>query len=261
MRFNSAGNSWDMIGAGFQPSGNISIDMSEAGVLYAAYDRVFGTEVRVRRLNSAGNAWDEVEGDYFTAGSPTYLNLKVSPAGIPYVAYIDASTSNQVAVRRPSSGAGWSAVGGTYASAGESNYLTLAFHPNGTPYIAYQDIDAQRGATVRRLLANGSGWETVGPRGFSQTSIGAVTYLALRFTSGGTPFLGYIDTYKAPVILVVSINAAGTAWESVRSVTEPGTINPSHFHMNLSPAGIPYAVIANSMNSDLLNVYRMTAEP
>jgi hypothetical protein len=60
---------------------------------------------------------------------------------------------------------------------------------------------------------------------------------------------------------VGTLNAAGTAWEYIRSVSDAATIRPSGFHMALSSAGIPYTVMANSMNSDLLTVYRMTAEP
>ncbi len=182
---------WEVVGApGFSAGQCSTISLAFSGdTPYVAYsDGSNGYRATVMKLGATG--WEYVGVPGFSAAGGSFTSLAFS-GSIPYVAYKDEANNSKTTVMRYTGGGttGWEAVGSAGFSAGEAWYISLAFSGT-TPYVAYKDGGSSGRATVMRYTGSGTtGWEAVGPAGFST---GEADYLSFAF-GDGVPYVAYVD--------------------------------------------------------------------
>jgi hypothetical protein len=174
MKFN--GSTWENVGN--------SASTNEIGAFlelefhnnkpYIAFDDSDNNRIpAVMRFN--GTSWESLPSP--SANTAYDINLK-SHNGDLYIAYIDFGADHKTTVKR-FNGTNWETVGKQGFSATGILWLDLEFH-DGIPYVAYKEdgdgVNEGNNATVMKF--NGSDWEVVGERGFSNTEI---TYSNLGF--------------------------------------------------------------------------------
>ena len=259
MRLNSASTGWEAVGpAGFSAGvvDYTSLAFGGDGKPYVAYrDAATGGKATVMRLNSAGTGWEAVGPAGFSAGQAYYTSLAFGGDGKPYVAYHDTAHGFKATVMRlNSAGTGWEAVGPSGFSAGVVHFPSLAFGGDGKPYVAYQDAATGGKATVMRLNSAGTGWEAVGPSGFSA---GQAYYTSLAFGPDGKPYVAYQDTAHGFNATVMRLNSAGTGWEAVGPAGfSAGVID--YTSLAFGPDGKPYVAYRDGSNGGIATVMRWT---
>lgn len=223
---------------------------SPDGTPYLAFkDQANGRRVAVKRLNSAGTGWERVGGSAVSPGWVTNFSLAFGPDGRPYVAYGNSSDGKKANVKRLNArGTAWESVGDTSPSwapgfsEGEVDEVSLAFGSDGKPIVAFKDVVNGSRATVMRLNAAGTGWDLVGPAGFSEGQVGSVS---LAVGPGNQPYVAFGDAAKSYKATVMRLNSAGTAWETVGS-SGISAGSATQLSIAFSPDGAPFVAYQDS---------------
>lgn len=71
---------------------------------------------------------------------------------------------------------------------------------DASAWLAYQCTSAARKLCVRRFDSANNAWALKGPAG--GISVGAATYITLKFTSNGVPYVAYSDAGQGGVAVV-----------------------------------------------------------
>ncbi|HKP98388.1 MAG TPA: putative Ig domain-containing protein [Fibrobacteria bacterium] len=197
-----------------------------------------------------------VGGAGISAGSSTNTSLAITPGGVPYLAYTDLANGWKATVKRlNASGTGWEIVGGAGLSAGKAYFTSLVMSPAGVPYIAFSNEADSGKAIVLRLNTAGTAWDTVGGAGFSA---GGANYISLALTSGGMPYIAFVDGAYGAKATVMRLNTAGTFWETVGGAGfSAGTAYyPS---LAITRGGTPYLSFRDGANGGKATVMRLNS--
>jgi plastocyanin len=162
---------------------------------YVAYrDGNNSEKLTVMKYTGLGTTgWEIVGSPGFTGSSVEFLSLYIYN-GTPYVSYSDYGSRNRASVMKYTGlgTTGWENVGVAGFSAGMVEFTSLQIY-NGTPYVAYKDGGNSNKATLMKYTGiEPSGWENVGPAGFSA---GEVDFLSF-YLYNGLPYITYQDITK-----------------------------------------------------------------
>lgn len=130
---------------------------------------------------------------------------------VPYVAFYNSHETG-ILVRRPvAGGTGWETVGGQIYVRDAGSNISLVVN-NARLYIFYTASFARgRQLAVKRLKTDATGWESVGPEGFSS---GQADNVSVAF-NGTTPYVAYQDEDNASKLTVMKYNAGANTWDVV----------------------------------------------
>lgn len=127
----------------------------------------------------------------------------------------------------------------------------LAVNPLGIPYVILEDT-ARKASVIRY---NTDHWESVGPPGFTEGSVGEPT---IAISASGIPFVAFRDAFSGNKSTVMKFN--GVNWESVgiRGFSSGFTI----FHsLAITSSGIPVlACVDNSIEHEAISVRRFRSD-
>ncbi len=253
MKLNTAGTGWVNVGQAGISSGSVSFlafAFNGAAPYLAFPDNGYLSKPRAMKLNDAGTAWEQLSSSGISAGYASALNIVLN-GNTPYIAYRDNGNNNAASVMRYNlSKAAWENVanpGFTYQLSAV-NKIPLAFN-GSTPYTAFGDNAKAGKASVMKLNTAGTGWEAVGPAGFSAGSVIGQISLAV---SGSTPYIVYGDQ----VLNVKRLNAAGTSWETVGNAFTATNIGNTSL---LFKGTIPYVAFADGSHGGNVTVVRLNA--
>lgn len=131
---------------------------------------------------------------------------------------------------------GWIPVGaGGIAGAAAPSAVALA--PDQTPYMIYADTSAQNKATVKKY-DNVNGWVTVGPVGFSDSSISSPS---IKIHADGTIYVLYSESQK---LTVKKYSETTNTWDIIgKSQFDTGATNQQ---LELGADGTPYVAYRKS---------------
>lgn len=229
------GKEWSDIATGISKgaASEISLAVYKAIPYVAFKDQANDGKVTVMKKNAA---WEYVGSeDGFSKDWVGQISLQIQE-GTPYVAYADSTLGHKATVKR-FMGTNWEDVG-TPGFSGIVNSLSLQMD-GSTPYLAYADANAGHGkAAVMKY--NGSAWEYVGKRGFSQTDVHDISLSIYN----GAPFVGYKDGVIAGGggeghATVMGYN--GTEWVNVGNAAfSAGVINYSSLFISNGTAYLAY---------------------
>ncbi|KAI3425950.1 hypothetical protein D9Q98_007920 [Chlorella vulgaris] len=204
------GNSTAYVGApGFTPLAADFVSMavrSSSGEIVVAF-QVVTTGLGSAMLWTPATKQFKALGGAFSKGEASRISTAFNPTtGRPWVAFLgDAvghgtGTGKQVTVVRWT-GSAWVLVGPNGFAGPDSQFHSLAFNPvDASAWLAYQCTSAARKLCVRRFDSANNAWALKGPAG--GISVGAATYITLKFTSNGVPYVAYSDAGQGGVAVV-----------------------------------------------------------
>ncbi len=183
--------SWAPLGAaGFSSGGvtNISLAVSSAGTVYAAYnDAAQGGKTTVQRFT--GSSWELVGAAGFGPTAITHIALDASDQ--PYLVYDDPANQTQALAIR-FDGAAWQTAGSAAYGVGTDVTATAAASGGGNLFAAFGDLDADNRPLV--FQRTGSTWTALAPSPASLfDQLNFHWSGALAVDGAGTPYLATAD--------------------------------------------------------------------
>ena len=259
VRLNAPGTDWESVGgAGVAPgdaAGDLSLAFSSTGVPYVAFGD--GDKVTVMRLNAAGTAWEAVGGAGFSGnGAPKDISMTLNSAGVPYVAF--RRSGEATVIRLNSTGTDWYGIAGAANTIVLASALSLAFNSTGTLFLTATETGLLGKTLVQRLNAAGTGWDAVGGGNISSQSY---KNPAPAFSSTGIPYIALSDYGggHSGKVMVLRLNAAGTAWEPVTG-GEVSAGAADNISLAISSKGIPHVAFNDDENGGRVTVRRLNEE-
>lgn len=184
MRYN--GGTWDYINESEISSKyaqNPKIYVNSGRPYVAFQDWAINGKVSIK-WNNGGGSWlpygSPDEPDTVEANEMVYLDFKFDN-GVPYI-YYHRWWNPEGGILKCENGS-WTHLAGSEFTH-HANYISLDFF-NHTPYISYMDQVNDSKATVMKW--NGSGWDTIGKKGFTAEASHETTIRIIN----GTPYLSY----------------------------------------------------------------------
>jgi len=223
------GSAWVNVGqAGFTQARSdvISIDTDNGVPWVALEDVMLNSKITVMKFD--GGNWSTVGKPGFNSGGMTnVIHLDVEN-GTPFAAYRDYGASYKASVMK-FDGNNWVSLGQQGFSGGTYDaYSGLAVY-GGVPHVAAWDSEGK--ATVYKF--SGSAWDALGNRNFST---GQASYLNIKFSSTGTPFVVFKDAGKSNKASLMKLN--GSNWVQVGDACSSGTA--TYTSLAFSADGSPF---------------------
>ncbi len=209
--------SWQFVGPeGFSDStaSYPALAADAAGNLYMAFsDR--GSSSAISALKFDGTAWSSI-GTGFSPGPALYTSLTIDKTGTPLVAFRDEANANGATVMKYT-GSAWLVVGIPGFSSSEIGTIQLTADTAGTPWVAFADFSLGYRATVMKYNSSTTGWDTVGPRGFSA---GSAMGINIAIDKSGTPYVNFVDRGAGQSCVVMKYN--GSSWVNIAPPIDTG---------------------------------------
>ncbi|KAF0239536.1 MAG: hypothetical protein FD181_124 [Prolixibacteraceae bacterium] len=223
------GTAWVNVGpAGFTQArcDVISIDTDNGVPWVALKDVMQNSKITVMKFS--GGSWLTIGTPGFNTGGMTNVIHLDIDNGTPFVAYRDYGANYKASVMK-FDGNSWILLGQQGFSGGiYDSYSGLAVH-SGVPHVAAWDSDGK--ATVYKF--NGSAWNALGNRNFST---GQASYLNIKFSSTGTPFVVFKDAGISNKASLMKLD--GSNWVQVGDAFSTG--NATYTSLAFSADGSPY---------------------
>ena len=223
------GTTWINVGpVGFtQARCDVIIIDTDNGVPWVALEDVMQNS-KITVMKFSGGSWSTVGTPGFNTGGMTNVIHLDIDNGTPFVAYRDYGASYKASVMKYD-GNNWVLLGQQGFSGGTyDSYSGLAVH-GGVPHVAAWDSDGK--ATVYKF--SGSAWDALGNRNFST---GQASYMNIKFSSSGTPFVVFKDAGKSNKASLMKLN--GSNWVQVGDACSSGTA--TYTSLTFSADGSPY---------------------
>ena len=187
-----------------------------------------------RSIWNISNAWAPVGSPAISTDYVVWTSVALGPDRTPYVAFVDGGSSAKATVMRYS-GAAWANVGSAGFSSTSVDCTKLAIDSNGRLYVAYVDQASPHAVTVMTYTGAGTtGWQTVGPVGFSG---GTGWEVSIAIGPGDVPFVAY-PTQTSLMLTVMKYESGSGAWVPAGPTT--GFSNVTNVSLAFDKAGTPY---------------------
>ncbi|MEM8846493.1 MAG: BspA family leucine-rich repeat surface protein [Bacteroidota bacterium] len=218
LRFNNG--SWDSIGqlnlaiSGSNASrGIVKILFNEANVPYILTNSgISSNSLEVQRFN--GTTWEVVGDRVAFSGQRSGASFALDSSGNPYAAYSPQGGSSVIV--RFFNGSNWETLEQINTLSRDARFVNIVLDTNDVPYVAYSNgLNGNAGKVVVQRF-NGTTWEVVGERGFSDDNAWSVS---LAISKSNVPYVYYknSDNFSTSTPTVERYN--GTAWEKLGTTT------------------------------------------
>ncbi len=263
IKFN--GTAWEMLGGGpvsEKGVNQIALAIDGNDVPYVAYsERLSGTfqyepnKIVIKKL--VDNAWVELYNNEVDKWVP-FISIAINSNNDPYVVYSKIFNDPEEDVKNATllipDNETWAEV---EVSEGGVIYSCIAIDSNDIPYVAFGDFEDGPGegswkATVKRY--NGSNWENVGQRRFTDNS---ASYISIAIDKNNVPYLAYVDydgdDDTVDKVTVMKYNV--TAWEPVgEKGFSPG--KAMHLSIAIDSNNVPYVAFMDLANGSKATVMK-----
>jgi len=187
----------------------------------------------------------------FTLGNGLVQTIAVSKYNVPYLCFQDGTVNFSPSVMKYD-GSSWQLVGGAGPSGGPVSPLSnaaMAIDTAGNPCIAFGDgyYPATHALTVMRY--NGTSWDTLGPRAFSNRS---PTNISIAVDKHNTPYVLFQDYIYDLAATVLRYD--GTSWAPVGDEGFSG--RAYYLSLALDTGGVPYVAYSGIANDQRASVMK-----